>query len=53
MRQVKRIVAKSWCGNILRIVDIDPNDTETENKVISEMRDEYNIKSISDNIINL
>jgi len=53
MRQIKRIVGKSWCGNVLRSVDLDPNDTEAENKIIAEMCDEYNIKSISVSIIDL
>lgn len=53
MKQVKRIIAKSWCGNVLRSVDIDPIDTETEEKVISEMRDDNNIKFIYSNIVSL
>ena len=53
MEQVKRIIAKSWCGNVLRSVDIDPKDTETEEQVISEMRNDNNIKFIYSNIVNL
>lgn len=53
MNQVKRIIAKSWCGNVLKIVDIAPNDAEGEEKVISEMRDDNNIKFISSNIVSL
>lgn len=53
MRKTRMIVAKSWCGNVLRTIDLDPDDTEAEEKAIAEMRDEYNIKFILDNIINL
>jgi len=51
MRQIRMIVAKSWCGNVLRTVWLDPDDTEAENKIIMEMREDDNVKFIYDNVI--